>query len=131
MGNRVLIQFVDGEEFSPAIYGHCHGAYAHDTLTVLREQMADRPNDMGYVSARCVARMVGVDNGSTGFGLWNADHKLCTSEDSHGDAGIFSVDISRPVWHVTVYGGFDSERGDIRSTPTVKFSFEDEKEVQS
>jgi hypothetical protein len=120
MGNRVLIQFVSGPEVSPAIYGHWSGRRAAEVITRLRKQMADRPNDITYVSARCVARLIGADDGSTGYGLWNAPKKL-TAKESHGDAGMFLVDISEPTWYVTVIDGRPYETGSLVDSANVRF----------
>jgi hypothetical protein len=111
MGNRVLIQFMAGEEFSPVLYGHWHGRRAADTLRSLREQMADRGPDVAYTAARCVEVMTCSDPGAAlGFGIWNAGAVL-TVEDSHGDAGVYLVDISKGLWRVSVLGGHPSEQG--------------------
>ena len=45
------------------------------------------------------------DTYNTSFGVWNQTRKL-TSEDSHGDAGVFLVDIKRPEWVVACGGGY-------------------------
>jgi hypothetical protein len=122
MGNRVLIQFVSGKEMSPAIYGHWSGSETPTLLVALREQMSDRPGDLAYVAARYVARMVGLPElGSTGYGIWNARKRL-TAKDSHGDAGVFRVDIAHAVWHVTVMDGREREHGPLTDSPNVKFT---------
>jgi hypothetical protein len=128
MGNRVLIQFTgtrgNGDrEVSPAIYGHWSGSDAAATITALREQMSDRPGDIAYVAARCVGRLIDGDTASTGFGLWNAP-KLLTAEESHGDAGVFRVDISAPMWRVTVIDGRPTETGSLVDTDNVRFQRE-------
>lgn len=120
MGNRVLIQFVNGKDVSPCIYGHWSGGAAADTLKALRLQMSDRPSDIAYVAARCVGRLIGADDASTGFGLWNAPKKL-TAKESHGDAGVFLVDIAKPVWRVTILDGFESEYGTLIDAVDVTF----------
>lgn len=121
MGNRVVIQFVNGDEVSPAIYGHSSGYNAATVIKDLREQMSDRPGDLAYVSARCLGRLIDGDNeGSTGFGLWNAPKKL-TKKDSHGDAGVFLVDISKSIWQVTVIDGRNSEHGPLVDSINVIF----------
>lgn len=123
MGNRVVIQFVSGVGNSPAIYGHWSGREAAGMLTKLREQMSDRPSDIAYIAARAVARLIvdadAVDD-STGFGIWNAPAQL-TADDSHGDAGIYLVNVSQSVWQVSVFGGRVTEQGEVRSTANVKF----------
>lgn len=130
MGNRVLIQFIgtgsNGDrEFSPVIYGHWAGSKAAGSLVVLRKRMSDRPGDISYVAARCVGLLIGDDDGSTGYGLWNAT-KILTAADSHGDAGIFLVDIGvGPVWRVAVIDGHPSETGSLVDTDNVRFTRSD------
>lgn len=120
MGNRVVIQFINGADVSPAIYGHWAGSATPDMLAELRKQMADRPSDLPYVSARALGRFIDGDKGSTGFGLWNAPKKL-TASDSHGDAGVFLVDISEPIWRVTVLDGIEGEHGPLTDSPNLVF----------
>jgi hypothetical protein len=121
MGNRIVIQFVNGADVSPAIYGHWYGSHAGEALKGLRTQMADRPDSIQYVAARMLGVMIGDDKGSTGFGLWNAPKRL-TAKDSHGDAGVFLVDIAAPVWRVTVLDGSGSEHGPLVDSKDVLFA---------
>ncbi len=121
MGNRVLIQFINSEEVSPVIYGHWSGRDAADVINALREQMADRADCVAYVAARCVGRLIGGETeSSTGFGLWNAAERLA-AKDSHGDAGIFLVDVSGPRWRVMLRAGSDGERGRVTDSANVSF----------
>lgn len=134
MGNRVLIQFVASAhtdkfgqkfkaEFSPVIYGHWYGSQAAEMLVALHRQMSDRGADVSYIAARAIGRMCadsGADGQSTGVGLWNAKRKL-TSEDSHGDAGVYIVDVTKADWRVTMLGGHCCERGNIPRGGAVRF----------
>jgi hypothetical protein len=120
MGNRVVIQFVCNGKVSPAIYGHWHGSDAAETIKALREQMSDRPSDIEYVAARCIGRMIDGDTASTGFGLWNAPKQL-TAKESHGDAGVYLVDISGDRWRVSLIDGRVSERGEVSDSANVSF----------
>jgi hypothetical protein len=121
MGNRVLIQFAKDTDVSPAIYGHWAGSDAAETIKALRAQMADRPSDLSYVAARCLGRLIGGDESSTGYGLWNAPKHL-TAAESHGDAGVFLVDIAEPVWRVTVLDGHVGEHGPLTDSTNVTFA---------
>lgn len=132
MGNRVLVQFTSTDansvRFSPVIYGHWHGYYIYKTIELLRKQMADRPGDIAYIAARLAGRMceeAGLDK-STSVGIWNADHIL-VEKDSHGDAGIFLIDVSQPTWKVKVFAGWSSERGQIVPVDGVEFDVEPDK----
>jgi hypothetical protein len=101
MGDRVLFQIVKGvgllgkamkkTEFGPVVYGHWSGEHAKEIVQRLRTQMADRSGDVQYSSARLVQCVINETQGSTGFGLWNANAVL-TDEDSHGDAGVILIE---------------------------------------
>ena len=111
MGDRVLIQFKDERgEVSPIIYAHWAGSDAPAALVRLRERMADRPGDCSYVAARCLQELGMDDVRSTGFGIWCASKEL-TPDDSHGDAGIFVVELGE-TWHVHQFAGYGFEPPD-------------------
>jgi hypothetical protein len=122
MGNRVLIQFVGNDgDFSPVIYGHWHGSNAAQTLIDLQKQMESRGGDVSYIAARCVERMCLSDpGGDTGFGIWNTDKPL-TEDESHGDAGVWLVDVSVVHWYVTILGGAFCEYGPLPKAKSVSF----------
>lgn len=92
MGDRVLIQVVagHGKEFGPTLYCHWTGEEAPAVCERLAKRMADRPNDIGYATARLVQEAVGQCDGSLSFGVDNAD-KALTREDSPGDAGCILI----------------------------------------
>jgi hypothetical protein len=121
MGNRVLIQFTNGTDFSPVLYGHWHGDATAETLRLLRAQMEGRATDIQYVAARCVEVMTRDSRGGQlSFGIWNAKGVL-TDDDSHGNAGIYLVDISDNAWKVLVFAGSPSERGKHTKAPGISF----------
>ena len=89
MGDRcnIICKFKEGRVW---FYGHWSGESALDIANRLKERMAASGDDIQYAAARLVQEMVGMDNGNTGFGVWNADAKL-TAGDSHGDAGVILI----------------------------------------
>lgn len=108
MGDRVLFQFRNDAEVSPVVYGHWAGHEAPQIIADLRKQMADRPDDISYITARLMGRMCAVDpNGSTGVGCWSATEPV-TAKDSQGDAGVFLITLGKR-WKVEHMGGYDAE----------------------
>ena len=99
MGDRVLFQVVSRyqpEAFGPVVYCHWSGGRAPQIVRALAERMKDRANDIDYATARLVQECIkasGDTGSSTGFGVWNATHKL-TADDSHGDAGVVLIDCA-------------------------------------
>lgn len=105
MGDRVLFQAWQGQEFGPVIYGHWSGDQAPHICHRLAIRMKDRPGDVSYTSARIVQEMIGTDPGALSFGTWNADAKL-TATDSHGDAGIVLVECHPEGLRFSCVGGY-------------------------
>ena len=100
MGDRVLIQVVNGQEISPVAYGHWCGDRTPEIVARLKRRMKDRPGDVSYTFARLVQEMTNGDDGALSFGCWNADVSVgsdgrITAKDSHGDAGCVIIDVSR------------------------------------
>jgi len=96
MGNRVLVQLVnskDASDVSPVLYGHWSGDNGRQWLIDLIKHMGDRLGDVSYSFARLVQLAIDDDTGVTGFGVWNASEQL-TATDSHGDAGIYILDVA-------------------------------------
>ena len=99
MGDRVLFQVVSRhqpEAFGPVVYCHWSGEGAPQIVRRLAARMKDRANDIDYATARLVQECIADDldpTRSTGFGVWNATHKL-TAENSHGDAGVVLIDCA-------------------------------------
>lgn len=94
MGDRVLIQCFSSKsgDVGPVIYGHWSGYNSPDAVRRLAERMKDRQGDVPYSSARMVQELVGDNDDSTGFGIWNEEKKL-TESGSHGDAGVILIDV--------------------------------------
>lgn len=98
MGDRVLIQVVNGKEYSPVAYGHWSGSYSSEIVARLRKRMDERRGDVSYTFARLVQEMTAADpDGHLSFGVWNAGGVL-TAKDSHGDAGVVVIDCSPERW---------------------------------
>jgi len=93
MGNRALVQFTDGDDFSPVTYLHWNGAYVADYIAELVELMSDRMGDLPYSAARFIGICHSHSPGNLSLGVWNYDKKLNT-EDSHGDEGCFIVNVN-------------------------------------
>lgn len=110
MGDRVLMQCHDSDDFGPVVYGHWSGADAVEIVKRLRARMATRKDDLNYWSARLVQEAINSDAGATGFGVWNAKAKL-VSDDSHGDAGCVLIDVRTGA--VQVSGGYLTD-GDFK-----------------
>ena len=109
MGDRVLFQVVQGSKFSPVVYCHWTGWRAPGVVRALKARMADRPGDLEYAAARLVQECVQAAEGNTGFGIWNAEHRL-TEDDSHGDAGVVLIDCDS--WRCECLGGYLVINGD-------------------
>lgn len=105
MGDRALIQLKTASEFSPVLYLHWSGGHVADILARTEKQMRGRAGDVSYSFARLVAQAINGDKSNLSYGVWNAD-KVLTAEDSHGDAGVFVVDVSSEAWTVAAGGGY-------------------------
>lgn len=103
MGDRVLIQVINGASVSPVCYGHWAGEYAPRYIREVAELMKGRNGDVEYTFARLVGVLTRYNNGNTGVGVWNQTTKL-TPEDSHGDAGCYVIDCNN--WDVEAFGGY-------------------------
>ena len=103
MGDRVLFQVVQGSDFSPVVYCHWAGWRAPGIVRALSWRMAHRTGDLNYTAARLVQECIQAAEGNTGFGIWNAEHRL-TEEDSHGDAGVVLIDCDS--WQCECLGGY-------------------------
>lgn len=110
MGDRALVIFKYGEEFSPTIYLHWMG---HDVPELLQEHkvlMGDRNDDIAYAAARFVGICASKAPGqNTGLGMWNTDPKHIADDaaleaSSHGDAGV--IVVSLPAFEWKAYGGY-------------------------
>ena len=94
MGDRVLLQIVQANEFGPVVYCHWSGDRAPEIVRALAERMKPRRGDLDYASARLVQECTAADpDGALSFGVSNAPARL-TADDSHGDAGVVLIDCN-------------------------------------
>ena len=97
MGDRVLLQIVQANEFGPVVYCHWSGARAPEIVRKLSARMLlqlHREGDIDYASARLVQECTAADpDGALSFGVSNAPARL-TADDSHGDAGVVLIDCN-------------------------------------
>lgn len=105
MGDRVLVAFTDddGTSYSPAVYMHWGGSDAADMIKAAVPHM--RRGDALYAAARfcgeCHKQLPGV----TGLGLMaGPDAGADWDEYSHGDAGVYLVDVN--TGKVDARGGY-------------------------
>jgi hypothetical protein len=107
MGDRVLVQFINGRQgegkYSPVAYLHWHGDSAPDMIKTCAALMAGRDGDVDYAFARFVGICHEAIGGNISLGAWNATGVL-QSGDSHGDAGCYVVDVY--TWEVRAFGGY-------------------------
>lgn len=108
MGNRALIVFHDGREWSPSVYLHWGASALPDLLAATRKRMESRGGDLSYTVARCIglAHEQTPGNLSLGASLHKvpaqaigSPRELTAWEDyCPGDAGVFVVDVR--TWRV-------------------------------
>lgn len=124
MGDRAIVVFKDGDKCSPAAYLHWGGGSIPGFLHKTWKLMEGRRKDMSYSFARFVGVCHENDpDSNTSLGAWSlpADFLFKTADElrdySHGDAGLFIVDVNTPGWDTKVYGGYGFDmRDDIRHT---------------
>lgn len=90
MGDRVLMQVVNKDTFSPVIYLHWGGSEALEIAERLKARMFHRSDDLSYAAARLVQEAAQKSANATGVGIWNAVARL-TATDTHGDAGVILI----------------------------------------
>lgn len=108
MGDRSLTTFKDQHGYSPVIYMHWHGSDTRDFLAKAGPIL--RKGDNTYAAARfCGFCHTEIDS-NLGLGLFEPpdpdEEGFDWDEFSHGDAGVFIVDIE--TGHVEVKGGYDN-----------------------
>lgn len=113
MGDRALIILKDGAEFSPVVYLHWHAPQVQHYVNRLREVMSGRGSDLSYSFARLCGIIHNDIGGNTSFGVWNlpgdfADNEPYLSSMSHGDGGVYVVDINAD-YSIATYGGYGIE----------------------
>jgi len=126
MGDRALVIFTDnkGKEVSPTVYLHWGGDSVPQLLQKTADFMTGRFNDVQYGCARFIGLAhVEMDQTNLSLGVWNTDKELqyvikdymenkdsesmkVLAEASHGDAGLFIVDVSTYSWNC--FGGYHS-----------------------
>jgi hypothetical protein len=112
MGDRAVIQLRTKDEMSPCLYMHNSGDEVAAILKRTHTRMEGRGNDVSYAFARLVQEAIGDSWGCLSFGVWNQT-ELLTESDTHGDAGVFVVDVSDGVWRVYAGGGYAFEGKDV------------------
>jgi len=113
MGDRALVVFHDDSEVSPTVYLHWSGGHVQNMLEAALPRM--RKGDVSY----SCARFIGVCNEwlsgrNTGFGVFNSPGTLdeCKADGySHGDAGVFLVDVN--TWRVEAFNGYGFDKGEM------------------
>lgn len=101
MGDRALVVFTEGEgRHGPSVYLHWSGNDVGELLTRAAPNM--RAGDAGYACARFVGHCHEQIPGGLSLGLFNTPED--GRPDSHGDAGVFIVDVN--TGEVVTYGGY-------------------------
>lgn len=104
MGDRVLVTFTDdGKSHSPAIYMHWNG---EDAAKMIRDAAPlFRRGDEAYSAARFCGFCHTQIEGSLGLGLLSGPKPETDWEEySHGDAGVYIVNVS--TGEVDAKGGY-------------------------
>lgn len=119
MGNRALVVFHDGDgnSYSPTVYLHWQGSQVPKLLAEWRALMEGRMGDLSYGCARFIGICHVASAGNMSLGTWNTEPGVREesnaarvkrwTEDSHGDAGVFLVDVKDGA--VERIGGSQSE----------------------
>lgn len=115
MGDRALVIFHDHarRDYGPVVYLHWHGHAVGSYLELLRQLMAQRPDDVAYATARFIGIAHEDNRDALSLGVWERprrfrDDKAYLEEFSHGDAGVFLIDAQ--TWQVRTFGGYGLER---------------------
>lgn len=128
MGERALVVFHDGEEYSPTVYLHWEGQRIGAHLQEWEELMKGRTGDLQYGAARFIGICHTHVPGALSLGVWNTDHDAPAPtsmeadaywrEKSHGDAGVFLVDVrTESFGKVRVRGGYGFGRHELEEGP--------------
>jgi len=104
------------EGYSPVIYLHWHGNQVNDFLYEAMKLMESRGEDLHYATARLIGVCHNQIVGNTSLGVMHLPERFAERvrlegdeylrHESHGDAGLFLVDISDPTWPTKCYGGY-------------------------
>lgn len=103
MGDRVLVAFKSGDDYAPTVYMHSRGHEAADMIKAAQPRM--RKDDPSYAAARFTGFCAEKIPGALGLGLLPAlEPGADLKEVSHGDAGVYIVDVS--TGEVAAGGGY-------------------------
>lgn len=109
MGDRAIVVFTDDNcegEYSPGVYVHNSGYRIAELIREFAPAM--RRGDAGYSAARFCGELHECIPGKLGLGLVPGPGKPQSYDDwkkySHGDAGVFVVNVSNG--DVATYGGY-------------------------
>lgn len=108
MGDRAIVVFRDGDDFSPCVYLHWNGMEVPKWLENAVPRM--RNGEVGYSAARFCGVCHEKIDGNCALGILPPpkDMQEATSDDfSHGDAGVFIVDVN--TWEVRNYNGYGED----------------------
>ena len=100
MGERALVLFRGGDRYSPSTYLHWHGHLVGELLADAAPSM--RHGDESYCCARFVGHCHEQIEGGLSLGVFNTPEDGRPS--SHGNAGVFIVDVN--TGEVETYGGY-------------------------
>ena len=106
MGDRALVQFVNSNGcVSPVIYLHEAGHKVAELLLKHHALMAGRYSDVGYSAARFIG-MCHSDNPNSNLslGCWDSGGEQLSEDDTHGDAGVFVINVDDKS--ITMGGGY-------------------------
>lgn len=124
MGDRAVVTFHDGAEpehrrFSPCVYLHWGGSDVRQLLEKALPRL--RQEDEAYSAARFCGVCHEETSGNTGVGLFDAPEDEAEARSpsfSHGDAGVFLVNVN--TWLVEAVNGYgfanEEEDGDDEVT---------------
>lgn len=123
MGDRAIVVFRDADSVSPGVYLHWDGYRAYDLLRAAAPRM--RKGDAGYSAARFAGVCHEHIAGNLSLGLLPPPRGTTPdllADYSHGDAGVFLVDVD--TGDITCYGGYGwyDENGASRKPPGLNLS---------
>lgn len=110
MGDRAVVHFhTDSKTLSPATYLHWGGSEVPALLAEACKIMAGRTGDRDYTMARFVGVCHNAIDGNLSLGVFRGAATFEEAkEDSytHGDSGVWLVNVEREIWNVEVVGGY-------------------------
>lgn len=105
MGDRALVTFKSGKSFSPVVYLHWNGSECADWIKAAASRY--RKGDESYSAARFAGYCHEQIKGNLSLGLLDSpdeESQADWNKYSHGDAGVFIVDVDTGV--VEAHGGY-------------------------